>query len=61
MSKNHGVNRDRSFHARRHERIVRYKQAKLKKRLLSYKDDVRAYWQGEREAPPPKPPEFATG
>ena len=61
MAKNHGVNRERSHFARRHERIVKLRQAKLKKRLLSYKDEVRAYWQGEREAPSPKPPEFATG
>jgi hypothetical protein len=54
MGKNHGVNRDRSFHARKHERVRKFRAAKLKKGLLSYKDEVRAYWQGEREAPPPK-------
>jgi hypothetical protein len=54
MGKNHGVNRDRSFHARKHERVRKFRAAQLKKGLLSYKDEIRAYWQGEREAPPPK-------
>jgi hypothetical protein len=54
MGKNHGVNRDRSFYARRHERIRKFKAAKLKKGLLAYKDEIRSYWQGKRDAPPAK-------
>jgi hypothetical protein len=61
MAKNHSVNRVRSHFERRHERVVKYKQARLKKSLSSYKREVSAYWQGEREAPPPKPRELATG
>jgi hypothetical protein len=61
MARSHGVNRVRSYLARRHERVTKHKQAKLKKSLSSYKREVSAYWQGEREAPPPKPRGLATG